>query len=125
MTEEHSHREDPWAPVNLQAWSETSCIVGRAANEQDVKDGRAVFYIDGPSEPVDLELPHCALLREETGQMLPIVAIQAETCVPGQVLIGYRPLDGGNGICTLDEVDLLDVPDKRFTQYSSQTDSSD
>ena len=67
-----------------------------------------MFYVDGASEPVDLSLPRYGLVQQGAGQEIPIVAIQAESHLPEQVLIGYRPLSGGNGICTLDEVDFLD-----------------
>jgi hypothetical protein len=43
-----------------------------------------------------------------------VILIQAESRDDGKVLVGYRPLTGGNGICTLDEVDLLDGPDEMF-----------
>src|ERR1022692_721031 len=107
-----TNREDLWGAVDRQAWRETPCTIGRAANEQDVREGRAVFYVEGPSEPVGLTLPHCGLLREENGQKLLVIIIQAESHQAGEVLIGYRPLRGGNGICTLHEVDLLAAPDE-------------
>ena len=111
MPDEPSNREDLWGPVNRDVWRETPCIVGRAANEQDVRDGRAVFYVDGPAGPVEVALPHCALFRQENGQKLPVIAIQAESHVAGQVLIGYRPLSGGNGICMPGSCSVSDSPD--------------
>jgi hypothetical protein len=42
-----------------------------------------------------------------------VLIVQAEE-VDGRVLLGYRPIIGGNGICTLAEVELLLGPDKRF-----------
>lgn len=125
MADESSNREDLWGPINRDAWLETPCVVGRAANEQDVKEGRAVFYVDGPCEPVGVTLPHCAVLHPENGQKLPVIAIQAESHIAGQVLIGYRPLSGGNGICTLDEIDLLDAPDEQYFECPERTGSSD
>lgn len=112
MADESSNSKDLWGPIEREAWSETTCIVGRAATEQDVKQGRAVFYVDGPSEPVQIDLPHFAVFRDESGEKFPVIAIQAESHLAGQVLIGYRPLSGGNGICTLDEVELLDGSDE-------------
>ena len=32
--------------------------------------------------------------------------------------IGYRPLSGGNGICTIAEVELLEESDERFYRYA-------
>jgi hypothetical protein len=41
----------------------------------------------------------------EDGSRVNVVAIQAETCE--QVIVGVRYLDGGNGVCTLAELELL------------------
>ena len=71
--------------------------------------------------------PAFAVLHPENGQKekLPVIAIQAESHIAGQVLIGYRPLSGGNGICTLDEIDLLDAPDEQYFECPERTGSSD
>jgi hypothetical protein len=90
---------------------------GCLADEDDVKAGRAVFYFDRPDvtvRPIDSDLPRCGLLRDDRGNITPVVAVQAESHPPGKVLVGYRPLTGGNGICTIDELELLDRPDSRF-----------
>ncbi|HET7626115.1 MAG TPA: hypothetical protein VFM25_12700 [Verrucomicrobiae bacterium] len=106
---------DLWGPINADHWQETPCIRGRVAMEQDVKDGRAVFYIQNAEEtgvvPVDIGLPHCATFTED-GQSIPVVIIQSEQADVHTV--GYRPLRGGNGICTINEVELLERPDERF-----------
>ncbi|AYO97022.1 hypothetical protein Xcom_20345 [Xanthomonas axonopodis pv. commiphoreae] len=78
----------------------------RPATEADVIEGRAVFYIPGGSEPVDFTLPCCALQRLESGESEPVVVVQAEHG-PSGVILGVRPLCGGNGICMLSEVELL------------------
>lgn len=63
-----------------------------------------------PSSYVDLGVPRPAILIE-SGQ--PVIAIQAEE-VNGKVAIGYWPVSGGNGLCMLDELELLDAIDDRF-----------
>jgi hypothetical protein len=103
-----------WGRIPIEGWQETPYTTGRVANEEDVREGRAVFYVDGPSQAADLRLPRCALLAEEGGNAQPVIAIQAEVRYDGEVLIGYRPLTGGNGICMLKELVLLDGPDHSF-----------
>jgi hypothetical protein len=61
---------------------------------------------------MELALPRCALLNEE-GETSPVIIVQAERHGT-QTLIGYRTLGGGNGICTLEEVVLLNGPDYHF-----------
>jgi len=103
-----------WGQIKLETWSDTPCTLGRIANERDVQEGRAVFYVDGPSQAADIPLPRCALLHEDGSKILPVILIQAESRDDGEVLVGYRPLSGGNGICMLGEVDLLEGPNEMF-----------
>jgi len=106
-----------WGEIDVRLWRETPHLSGRLADEDDVKAGRAVFYFDRPDvtvRPIDLDLPRCGLLRDDRGNITPVVAVQAESHPPGKVLVGYRLLTGGNGICTIDELELLDRPDSRF-----------
>jgi hypothetical protein len=105
---------DLWGRIQPENWRDTPCTLGRIAGEGDVKQGRAVFYVDGPSQAAEFPLPRCALLHEAGAKILPVILIQAESRDDGKVLVGYRPLSGGNGICMLDEVDLLDGPDEGF-----------
>ena len=112
--------DDLWGAVDVERWQETPCLHGRVAVEQDVKDGSAVFYIPDAEEtgvvPVDIGLPHCAIFTED-GRSIPVVIIQSERADAHTV--GYRPLSGGNGICTIAEVALLERPDERFYRYAS------
>lgn len=105
---------DHWGEIRIEAWRDTPCTIGRAAREDDVREGRAVFYVDGPSEISALPLPCCALLKEESGSLLPVIVIQAEGRDDGGTVVGYRPLSGGNGICMLNELELLDEPNDLF-----------
>jgi hypothetical protein len=100
-------------PIDLSKWRATPAIKGRAATDIDVNAGRAVFAVAG--EPVDLEIPSCAIVREEgVGEPTPVIVIQAERIEDGTVAVGYRLLDGGCGIATLDDVEFLSEPDERF-----------
>lgn len=114
-----------WGNINIQDWQNTPCISKRIAVEDDVKAGRAVFYLQDPeeigAEPIAFELPSCAILfDEETDEELPVIVIQAEEAEE-KTYIGYRPLNGGNGICTLAEVKLLSEPTKEFFQDQYST----
>jgi hypothetical protein len=104
---------DLWAPIDLKQWRKTPVTEGRAATDRDVTEGRAVFAVGG--EPVALDLPSCAIVTEENaGEPTPVILIQAERLDDGTVAVGYRLIDGGMGIATLDEVELLGEPDERF-----------
>lgn len=103
-----------WGRIQSENWRDTPCVLGRVASEGDVQQGRAVFYVDGPSQAADVPLPRCALLHEDRGKAMPVILIQAESRDDGKVLLGYRPLSDGNGICMLEDVDLLDGPDEMF-----------
>lgn len=100
-------------PIDMKHWRATPAVEGRAATEFDVTAGRAVFAIDG--EPVDIDLPACAVVSEEhVGEPTPVIVIQAERLDDGSVAIGFRFLDGGTGIADLDDVEFLSEPDERF-----------
>jgi hypothetical protein len=76
-----------------------------------------MFYIGGDLKevvPLALRLPACAILHKTDAKAaVPVKIIQAEE-TPKSKLIGFRFISGGNGICTLAEVEILDGPDKRF-----------
>jgi hypothetical protein len=100
-------------PIDLKQWRATPAVEGRAATDIDVKAGRAVFAVGG--EPVELDLPSAAIVREEgIGEPTPVIVIQAERIEDGTVAVGYRLLDGGCGIAVLDDVEFLSEPDERF-----------
>jgi hypothetical protein len=55
MTSEVSTNGEPpnlWAAIDRKGWRGVPCLVDRIATEQDVKEGRATFYLnntDGPA----------------------------------------------------------------------------
>jgi hypothetical protein len=104
---------DPWGPIDLKNWRQTPATEGRAATDADVDAGRAVFAVGG--QPVPLDLPSCAIVtEEELGEPTPVILIQAERLEDGTIAVGYRFLEGGTGIATLAEVELVSEPDERF-----------
>jgi hypothetical protein len=112
--------EPLWGRLKVGHWQETPCLRGRVAIEQDVKDGRAVFYLESADEigamHVDIGLPHCAIVRSD-GTEIPAVVIQSERA-EDKHYIGYRLISGGNGLCVFSEVELLSEPDARFHQQT-------
>lgn len=101
-------------PINLKRWKQTPSVSGRAATDADVDEGRAVFAVGG--EPVALDVPFCAIIREDgVGEETAVVVIQAERLEDGTVAVGFRLLaGGGSGIAPLDDVEVLSEPDERF-----------
>ena len=100
-------------PIDMAHWRATPAVEGRAATDFDVNAGNAVFSVNG--EPVDLDLPACAIVREEgVGEPTPVIVIQVERLEDGTVAVGYRLLDGGCGIASFDDVEFLSEPDQRF-----------
>lgn len=99
--------------IDMKKWRDTPSVSGRAATDADVNAGRAVFAIGG--EPVELDIPACAIVTEEDiGEPTPVIVVQAERLEDGTVAVGFRFLDGGTGIASLADVELLSEPDARF-----------
>jgi hypothetical protein len=98
---------DLWGPISPTEWRGTPCLSGRIAVEADVKEGRAVFFVKGGSNPAPIQLPCCALQMREDGSTTQVVVIQAEY-VDGKTLLGVRFLSGGNGICLSTDVQMIE-----------------
>lgn len=99
-----------WAPIGLDNWQQVLHIKNKIATEEDVIEGRAVFYIapnNSPHEPLNISIPSIAYyFDEETNERKMVVIIQAEKA-NDQELVGIRYLDGGNGICLLKELEVI------------------
>jgi hypothetical protein len=104
---------DHWGPIDPTAWREVPFLSGRLATEQDVVEGRAVFYTSNGGTVSDLEIPFCALMNSDRGDAVPVIAIQAEQA-GDQIIVGVRFIHGGNGICTLPELQILEEPNALF-----------
>ena len=107
-----------WGPIDIRAWRAVPHITGRVATEADVRLIAAFFTPVGPgyisNTPHQIPLPALAILRaDDEPRSVPVVIIQAEQGARG-VIVGYRPLEGGNGVCMLSELDLLAENDPRF-----------
>ncbi len=109
---------DLWGPIDIRRWTETPHVRGRLATEQDVRNGRAVFFLNSGSRqqpfPRNLPIPCCGIqIDPQSRSETPVVVIQAES-IGEECTVGVRYLDGGNGVCTLEEVQLLPGPDEGF-----------
>jgi hypothetical protein len=98
-----------WGAVDLQNWKQTPHIKNKIATEQDVIDGRAVFFIENCDEehkPLNINLPSIAFqIDEESNSKELVVIVQAEK-VGEDEFVGVRYIEGGNGVCRLSEVEL-------------------
>jgi hypothetical protein len=103
-----------WNAIDIDQWEATPHVRGRVAVEQDVQDGRAVFYLADANEIgavyVDIQLPRCAILVESG---TPVILIQSER-VQQKHLVGFRPISGSNGVGLITDFELLEEPDDRF-----------
>ena len=109
-----------WGPVTEAAWRSVPVTSGAGALERDVANGRAVFATIPTGEPYALKLPVCAWLTVETSdERVPVVVVQGETTNGG--VFGFRYLEGGNGVCTLPELEFLPDPDERFWAARSRS----
>ena len=97
---------DLWGTIAASDWQLTPHISGRAATEADVAEGLAVFFVQGESTAASMRLPCCAIQLLEDGSAVPVVIIQAEHA-PSGIVLGVRPLSGGNSVCLESEVQLL------------------
>lgn len=101
-----------WGPVDVAQWENVPFIARTLADEEDVRCGRAVYYIlGGANEAVtDFALPRLAELREDTGEWTTVIIIQIEARPSqNQKIVGYRYLDGGNGVGTLAQFKLVET----------------
>ena len=110
--------DELWGPIERNQWRQVPCITGRLATEDDVKAGRAAFYLGNleevPAGPAKLKLPALALWRDSDSETpIPVVVIQAEESEI-QCTVGIRFLTGGNGVCLLEELEFIDENDQRF-----------
>ena len=100
-----------WAAVDPSSWNEFPFIEQRFATEEDVRCGRAVFYVEGKKDRIfsEFKLPLLARLKNEDGTTDKIIVIQIEFA-PGAetVVVGYRCFSGGNGIATLPEIEVIE-----------------
>ena len=84
-------------------------ISGRVATPDDVVAGRALFSTGGApgAKPIAIAIPQYALYRNETGELVAGIVLQAEEA-QGMRVAGFRPIDGGSAVIALvDDLELL------------------
>ena len=105
---------DVWGPLTAADWQTAPAMSGRTATESDVHAGRAVFYTSPAGAVHPMRLPVCAIHHDvDNGKATPVVVIQVEVA-PDQIIAGVRLLEGGNMVCTLRELEIVEDPDERF-----------
>jgi hypothetical protein len=63
-----------------------------------------------------LHVPTLAFWRDEAdGQRRLVVVIQAEQ-IGNDCLVGFRFFEGGNGVCTFEEIELIAESDSRLEE---------
>ena len=100
---------DHWGAIDPESWNTVPNVSGRVATESDVAAGAAVFYVDGQSEPADYVIPSRAYQSLDSGAKVPVVVVQAELTNESKLILGVRYLDGGNGVCTHEEIRPFNV----------------
>jgi len=95
-------------PIHPGNWREVPVTRGRVATEEDVRAGCAVFYLENADSigalPISLPLPSLAKFLDVNIEV-PVVIIQAEEA-EGRTYIGFRFLEGGNGLASREEIKL-------------------
>lgn len=118
----HKKRAPGGIDIELDHWKDVPCLTDRVATEEDVRAGRAIFYIR-PLNNIsvrfeDIGLPHCAIFKDENEHQYPVVVVQSE--LAGDIhYVGFRFLERGNGIGFRTEVELLDKPNELFQSPNS------
>ncbi len=119
--------EELWGEIDPWEWKTVPAISGKLAAESDVESGAAVFFLSDPhglgAAPYSIALPRPAVLLDDDECEVPVIVIQVEEG-GGKIYAGYRFLDGGNGVCHLEELELLDEPDERFFTDELTTEST-
>ena len=60
--------------------------LGRAATAKDVKEGKAIFHLEGKNKPAEIQLPAMALMKIDAKRK--VLILQAEVSSDGQVTYG-------------------------------------
>ena len=101
--------ENLWGPPEVSNLATIPHVKNQVATEQDVQEGRAVFFIEGNEQrhlPINMKIPTIAYqIDPESNSKLLVVIIQAET-VGNEKLVGVRYIEGGNGVCSLSEIEF-------------------
>jgi hypothetical protein len=90
--------------------------LGRVATAEDVKSGKAIFYLDGKGRPSNLKLPACAVRKggDKDGQQ-GVLIMQAETGPDGKTILGViEPA----GIKSISDSEVKDI--KSYEQLQKE-----
>jgi hypothetical protein len=100
----------PASPPNWPPLPATGFISGRAATDQDVADGNAVFVLKAYGgyfgKPMDIVIPQYAIMTKRGEKPVPVIVVQAEMG-GGVKVFGVRGLDGDKSTARDFELELL------------------
>jgi hypothetical protein len=96
-----------WPPLPA-----TGFISGRAATDQDVANGDAIFVLKAYGvyfgKPLDIAIPQYAYLTKRGEKPVPVIVVQAEVG-KGMKIFGVRGLDGDKSAVRDYQLQLLGV----------------
>ncbi len=82
-------------------------VTGRAAANDEVDSGQAVFSMDGQGRPIAIAIPQYAFWTDEDGNEHPVIVVQAERAPTGMEIVGLLMPDGSHTVATMPELKLL------------------
>jgi hypothetical protein len=103
-----------------ETWRQVPAVRARTAVEADFEQRIAVFWQDSPdSRPIDIELPHPAIVTLPSGDRVPAVIVQAERLPDARTrgtfdMFGAYAPDGASMMCGPGECDLVDETDREW-----------
>ncbi len=98
-------------------WQEHPCVVSRPANEQDVKENRATFYVPGSTieDVYVIACPQPAMLKSDK-RRIPVLILHAQLS-PNQsdVVAGVIDPLGNHYVSLLTDLEPSEVPTDEWT----------
>ena len=83
-------------------------LADRAATQQDVEDGTAVFSMRGQGQRAfEIDVPQYVLWTDDNGLQHPRLLVQAEQAPTGLIIVGLLDFEGQRAAATRDELTLL------------------
>ena len=99
-------------------WKDHPCVTGRPATEQDVRENRATFVVEGATEAdvYSLNCPMPAILKGNDGNEVSVLILQAQYS-PSRTTVVYGAIDqlGKHYVATPGDIRILPEPTPEWT----------